>query len=44
MNSLLNSLFLGGGFDGKSFLAFLTIWLVENLILIQAIAFKKALL
>ncbi|NHB16070.1 hypothetical protein EWZ74_01835 [Helicobacter pylori] len=33
-----------GGFDGKSFLAFLTIWLVENLILIQAIAFKKALL
>ncbi|MUU64306.1 hypothetical protein F7210_03525 [Helicobacter pylori] len=44
MNSLLNSLFLGGGFDGKSFLAFLTIWLVKNLILIQAIAFKKALL
>ncbi|ORJ09569.1 hypothetical protein B4917_04530, partial [Helicobacter pylori] len=45
LNSLfLNSLFFWGGFDGKSFLAFLTIWLVKNLILIQAIAFKKALL
>ncbi|EJB65098.1 hypothetical protein HPHPH42_0041 [Helicobacter pylori Hp H-42] len=33
-----------GGFDEKSFLAFLTIWLVKNLILIQAIVFKKALL
>ncbi|EMG97645.1 hypothetical protein HMPREF1404_01485 [Helicobacter pylori GAM210Bi] len=41
LSSLLNSLFLGG-FDGKSFLAFLTIWLVKNLILIQAIAFKKS--
>ncbi|AFF19971.1 hypothetical protein HPELS_02055 [Helicobacter pylori ELS37] len=30
----LNSLFFWGWFDEKSFLAFLTIWLVENLTLL----------
>ncbi|RVZ66182.1 hypothetical protein EC582_03960 [Helicobacter pylori] len=31
-----------GGFDAKSFLAFLTIWLVKNLTHKSAIVFKKA--
>ncbi|RKV21185.1 hypothetical protein DD742_03750 [Helicobacter pylori] len=31
---VLNSLFFWGWFDEKSFLAFLTIWLVENLTLL----------